>query len=155
MGKAMSMRLNISIETTGSFSFPDWLFKEPKLQPYISEYDIVFVFPIVSCSVAWSRYKSRPIKSYLSRGSFRFGSTRTGFTQQYIKSYKAFLEKMPALMSGNPITYVIVPNDPSNTGNNAKRSDRLSIPPMDDQQTRDRLQKKIDDAEQFKLAGSK
>ena len=116
MGRAMEMSLDISMETTGSFSFPDWLFSEPKLQPHINNYRVVFVFPTVKCGTAWSRYKSRPIKSYESGGPFRFGSTKTGFATQYINSYKAFINKMPNFMVGKDVSYIIVPNDPSNAG---------------------------------------
>lgn len=117
MGNAMKMNFDISMETTGAFSFPSWLFEEPKLKPYIDNYRVVFVFPTVKLSTAWSRYKSRPASTYLKCGPFRFGSTKSGFAQQYIKSYKSFIEEMPTLMNGRrDVSFIIVPNDPNTQG---------------------------------------
>ena len=116
MGKAMKSNLNISMETTGSFSFPDWLFTDPKTALYIKNYQVVFVFPTVHWDTAWSRYKARPINRYLKGGPFRFGSTKVGYAEQYIASYTAFIEKMPTLMTNREnVSYIIVPNDVSNS----------------------------------------
>jgi len=113
MSKAMVMGLDISMETTGSFSFPDWLFSDPKLQPYIDKYQVVFVFPTVKCSTAWRRYKRRPIESYMRDGPFRFGSTKVGFANQYIKSYKAFIKNMPNLMVEKDVSYIVIGKSPT------------------------------------------
>lgn len=114
-GKAMKSNLNVSIETTGSFSFPNWLFSDPKITPYIDNYEVVFVFPTVDCETAWSRYKRRPINSYMAGNPFRFGSTKVDFAEQYIDSYNAFIEKMPTLMTNKEnVSYIIFPSDSNN-----------------------------------------
>ena len=116
-GKAMKKGIDISLETTGSFTFPTWLYTEPKLQPYINNYDVVFVFPTLSCAEGWKRYRTRPILSYLKNGPFRFSSTKKGYIKQYISSYQTFLEEMPKMMKDKPVSYVIVPNDKKKNNN--------------------------------------
>lgn len=98
MKHAIMARKNISFETTGSTSFPFWIFNV--LQPGINKYQIKILFPLVDCSEGWRRYKARAVKSYVQNKSVRFGLSRRQYTEQYIKSYKNFLKGKIGMNSG-------------------------------------------------------
>lgn len=90
--EALDLGRNVSVETTGSGDreggWPGWLINKEKVK---TDYDVVFVFPLVTFPEAWRRYQRRPLQSFRQGGGFRFASNRTGLRNTYVKSYKNFI----------------------------------------------------------------
>lgn len=85
--KAVEAGKNVMFETTGSNSFPNWLFS------YIEgrNYKVFILFPMAPFQLTWQRYKNRPVRNYLSGGGFRFASTKNQLAQTYRLSYNHFI----------------------------------------------------------------
>ena len=90
--EALDLGKNVSVETTGSGDreggWPGWLINKEKVK---TDYDVVFVFPLVTFPEAWRRYQRRPLQSFRQGSGFRFASNRGGLLRTYVKSYKNFI----------------------------------------------------------------
>ena len=88
MKNAIIGKKNITFETSGATGFPFWIFENME---GLNNYNIKCLFPLLPVSQGWSRYKNRAITSYKKGGVFRFGLTKIKYKENYLKSYKQFL----------------------------------------------------------------
>ena len=86
--QAISLRKNITFETTGMGGWPDWIFTERGLNK--KNYNIHIIFPLTPFPVTWERYRRRAAKMFLTRSGFRFASWKDSARLQYKKSYEKF-----------------------------------------------------------------
>lgn len=120
--QAISLRKNITFETTGIGGFPDWIFTNKGLNK--TNYDIHIVFPLVPFNVTWERYRRRAALMLRSGKGFRFASWKEEALSQYRKSYDKFLDlvadarKIGLLKTitvipfeGHPLKYTVNPRE--------------------------------------------
>jgi hypothetical protein len=86
--QAISLRKNITFETTGMGGWPDWIFTERGLNK--KNYNIHIIFPLTPFPVTWERYRRRAAKMFLAKSGFRFASWKDSARLQYKKSYEKF-----------------------------------------------------------------
>lgn len=105
---AISLRKNITFETTGMGGFPNWLFTERGLSN--KNYDIHIVFPLVPFNVTWERYRRRAAQMLARGKGFRFASWKDEAIKQYQKSYDKFISLVEdARRVGTLQTITVIP----------------------------------------------
>lgn len=92
--KALQSKIHISIETTGTNSWPQWLF-QGAFGKLIQMYHVTVIFPLVSIDTGYRRYIGRAKGMYNQPGSgVRLASTREHYRQAYQESYRHFQDAM-------------------------------------------------------------
>ena len=64
LAEALAAGKNITVETTGAFKFPNWIWLEYGEVLRQNKYEIYLIFPLVPFQETWIRYKKRPINIY-------------------------------------------------------------------------------------------
>lgn len=92
---ALQSKVHVSIETTGSMSWPQWLF-QGEYRKWLKFYRVVVIFPLVPVDVGYRRYVQRAKRMYYNNASsgVRLGLTRDQYKKTYDASYKHFQDAM-------------------------------------------------------------